>query len=114
MLTIHRQTWLGIKRHLIFNEHGSVILDIFDTPRRGVKALIWSLWVQPDHRRQGLATALMNTAEEIARREGLDAVHLEWHPKEATQATLHWYYRRGYTTDFTALDDTKRLKLQLK
>lgn len=98
MNTIQKQTWDGITRWLIFNEHGSVMLDIYAEPRgeEKIKAYIWSLWVDEWHRGKGLGKSLLGTAEEIARRENMDAVFLDWNKNESEQWVLDWYMKKGY------------------
>lgn len=78
--------------------------DITDAPKLfedefapyDVTAEIYALCVNEEVRKQGYATALMDKAEEIARKNGHKAVYLYWSQLEAPRWVLDWYYRRGY------------------
>lgn len=114
MLNIQLQKWLGFTRYLIIHKHGSVMLEILDEPQfDGTAAYVCALWVHPDHRRQGVATRLMNAAEELARRNGQKSVMLCWHPDEAEVSTYRWYLRRGYVDQRTRSDGAQQMTLQL-
>ena len=103
-IRIQKQTWRRLTRYLLTTEGGSVQLELFnETPCRDMWAYIWALWVEPEHRRKGIAKALLDKAEEIARNEGIDAVWLEWEKEDAVwpddnhaDKILEHYYRRGY------------------
>lgn len=100
--TKHR--WPGKFRYIIAEETpkgtASVQLELFDTPQDwdGFKgrAFIWGLWVDEPIRRQGVATRLMDRAEQIARENGHETVFLEWSIKESPIEISYWYNRRGY------------------
>lgn len=96
MINVQKQKWHYGTRYLLTTEGGSVGLEFYDEPTDEVEAYISALWVEEPHRRKGIATALMNTAEEIARREGYKSVWLEWRDTESEEHTLKWYLRRGY------------------
>ena len=52
---------------------GTVTLNILTLPS-GKDATIWDLAIQEDYRRLGIATKLMNKAEEIARQEDIKRI----------------------------------------
>ncbi len=54
---------------------GTVTLNILTLPS-GKDATIWDLAIQEDYRRLGIATKLMNKAEEIARQENIKRIWL--------------------------------------
>ena len=101
---VQKQTWRRLTRYLLTAEGGSVLLEIFnEAPCAGMWAYIWALWVEPEHRRKGIAKALLDKAEEIARGAGVDSVWLEWEKEDAVwpeenhaDKILSHYYRRGY------------------
>lgn len=122
MIHIQKQTWTKLTRYVLFTKGGSVQLEIYKEPRgaRGVKAYLYALWVDPRHRRKGIAKALLNTAEEIARREGMDAVYLEWKREDAEWPgenhaldIFRHYCDRGYD-DVEFGRDCSLMKLTLK
>lgn len=92
-LTVHKHEWYTCTRYLIFNPHGSVMLDIINGWRT---PLIWDLWVSEPSRRSGLATKLLDKAEEIAASLGYAEVRLEWDKRDTPQWVHDWYVRRGY------------------
>lgn len=63
------------------------------------KMQIENLWVKPKHRKAGIGTALMNLAEEEARRRGCSGVILDTMSFQA----LEFYMKRGYR-QFGAID----------
>lgn len=115
--TIHIQHWPHTRRWIITAEGGSVQLELYREPRQpyDVKAFIWGLWVEPEHRRKGIATALLDIAEDIARREGEPAVWLEWSRQDDTiPEILDWYLRRDYRDiAFSGNGDSVLLKKDL-
>ena len=92
-LTVHKHEWYTCTRYLIFNPHGSVMLDVITGGRT---PLIWDLWVSQPSRRSGLATKLLDKAEEIAASLGFAEVKLEWDKRDTPQWVYDWYVRRGY------------------
>ncbi|MBD5306540.1 MAG: GNAT family N-acetyltransferase [Bacteroides sp.] len=98
MIQIQKQTWYTRTLYLLTTECGNCQLDIYPDGHvdGGVKACIHNLWVEEECRKSGAATALMNTAEELARRAGVDAVYLEWDSRDTPRWVLEWYRRRGY------------------
>ena len=103
MNRIEIQRWPNKRRFLITNEHGSVQVDMLDEPQptyegsdRFYQAFLYALWVDEDSRKDGIATSLLDTAEECVRREGIDKVYLEWSLYESPHWVLDWYVRRGY------------------
>lgn len=114
MVHIQKQTWETMTLYLLTTESGSVQLEIYDKPYDdGVQAYICKLWVDEKHRRKGIATALLNTAEELARRENMDAVYLDWNGRVTPRWTLDWYFRREYD-DVSFGKDNALMKLTLK
>lgn len=97
-MIIQRQKWLNFRRIVIFDNHGSVQLELNDKPvgNQNIGAYIYALWVDEDYHRKGLATKLIRKAEELAKKNGYDRVFLEWSAFEATPETLQWYLRSEY------------------
>ena len=72
---------------------GTVTLNILTLPS-GKEATIWDLAVKEDYRRLGIATKLMNKAEEIAKKEDIKRIWLfsGFHRKYAHEL----YIKIGY------------------
>ena len=114
MIHIQKQTWEHMTLYLLTTDGGSVQLEIYDKPcDDGVQAYICKLWVEEEHRRKGIVTALLNTAEELERRENMTAVYLDWNGRVTPRWTLDWYFRREYD-DVTFGKDNALMKLTLK
>ena len=100
MIQLHH--WLSCDRLLITDEtrRASVQVDIFkrDDFRRNYRAdaLLYALWVDEPHRRQGAARLLIEAAEREAASHGCRSLALEWDRREAAVWTLEWYERLGY------------------
>jgi GNAT superfamily N-acetyltransferase len=104
MIHIQRQRWeelIDKTLYLLTTDGGSVQLEIYDDAdlfpdlHGSNRAYIFRLWVEEGQRNKGIASALLNTAEEIVRRNGIDAVYLNYH-KKAPRWIYDWYVRRGY------------------
>ncbi len=96
-IKVQEQIWSDFTRHLIYTVGGSVQLEFYDPPADdGTTAYIGNLWVDESHRRKGIATALMDKAEEIARERQHEHVTLFWAILSTPRAILEWYERRGY------------------
>lgn len=114
MIHIQKQTWEHMTLYLLTTDGGSVQLEIYDKPcDDGVQAYICKLWVDEEYRRKGIGTALLNTAEELARRENMTAVYLDWNGRVTPRWTLDWYFHRGYD-DVAFGKDNALMKLTLK
>ena len=102
ILNVQKQEWHYCTRYLIHNKQGSVQLDIVKPAafRHEYTAIIWALWVVEDGRNFGLATALLEKAEEIAASLGHKEVALEWNIRDSPRWVFHWYERRGYEERF--------------
>ena len=61
--------------------------------RPGLGGMIWHVAVHPDHRRRGIATALLREAEAIAKRRGLARFEAWTRDDRHVQA---WYESRGF------------------
>ncbi len=102
---IQLQHWLSCDRVLITDEthRASVQVDIFkrDDFRRNYRAdaLLYALWVDEPHRRQGAARLLIEAAEREAASHGCRSLALEWDRREAAEWTLSWYQRLGYEVE---------------
>lgn len=97
MIHIQKQTWEHMTLYLLTTDGGSVQLEVYDKPcEDNVQAYICKLWVDEEYRRKGIATALLNTAEELARRENMTAVYLDWNGRETPRWMLDYYMERGY------------------
>lgn len=104
MIHIQKQRWEEIIDKdlcLLTTDGGGVQLEIYDDPdlfpdlSGSDRAYIFRLWADEKQRKKGIANALLNTAEEIVRRNGIDAVCLN-HYKKAPQWIYDRYVRRGY------------------
>ena len=98
---IQKQTWKDEIRILITDEenHGSVqisiplyVSDIFGK----AEALIYALWVDVVHRRNGVAQRLLQLAEQQAKLNGVKTIGLEFNKDESDSFVLDWYLRSGY------------------
>ena len=98
MINIQKQTWHDYTRYLLYADEGaSVSIELYPTEQKwGNRAWIYGLFTDPEARRKGLAKRLLAQAEEIARREGHNAVTLEWCGKDSDEFILHFYLRNGY------------------
>lgn len=59
-------------------------------------AYLYNLNVRPEYRRKGMASRLMDEAEEWCRERGWEWIILGWWSSEAPRWVLEWYGRRGY------------------
>mgnify|MGYP000220568393 CR=1 FL=1 len=98
---IQKQTWNDEIRILITDEenHGSVqisiplyVSDIFGK----ADALIYALWVDVVHRRQGVAQHLLQLAEQQAKLNGVNVVGIEYDKEESDRFVFEFYKRCGY------------------
>jgi ribosomal protein S18 acetylase RimI-like enzyme len=98
---IQKQTWKDEIRILITDEEnlGSVqisiplyVSDIFGK----AEALIYALWVDVVHRRNGVAQRLLQLAEQQAKLNGVKTIGLEFNKDESDSFVLDWYLRSGY------------------
>ena len=110
---IQKQTWKDEIRILITDEEnlGSVqisiplyVSDIFGK----ADALIYALWVDVVHRRQGVAQHLLQLAEQQAKLNGVKVIGIEFDKEESESFVLDWYFRSGYKPV------SKRSKLLIK
>lgn len=97
-MRINEQRWSKTHRWVISTEEASIQLEIYPTPQGDdrVKAYIWALWVDPQHRGKGIATQLLHKAEEIAKAEGEPYVWLDWDKRDSDRYVIDWYIRQGY------------------
>ena len=98
---IQKQSWKDEIRILITDEEnlGSVqisiplyVSDIFGK----ADALIYALWVNVVHRRNGVAKHLLQLAEQQAKLNGVKTIGLEFVKDESDRFVLDWYLRSGY------------------
>lgn len=59
-------------------------------------ALIYALWVNVSHRRNGVAQHLLQLAEQQAKLNGVKTIGLEFKKDESDRFVLYWYLRSGY------------------
>lgn len=120
MIHIQKQRWEEVidkDLYLLTTDGGSVQLEIYDDAdlfpdlHGDNRAYIFRLWVDEKQRKKGMANALLNTAEEIVRRNGIDAVYLN-HYKKAPRWIYDWYVRRGYK-EVDCSEDEALMKLTL-
>lgn len=98
---IQKQTWNDEIRILITDEEnlGSVqigipfyVSNIFGK----ADALIYALFVDNNHRRNGVAKRLLQLAEQQAKLNGAKTIGLEFNKEESDRFVLDWYLRSGY------------------
>ena len=98
---IQKQTWKDEIRIFITDEEhlGSVqisiplyVSDIFGK----ADALIYSLFVDNNHRKNGVAQRLLQLAEQQAKLNGVKTIGLEFNKDESDRFVLDWYLRSGY------------------
>ena len=98
---IQKQTWKDEIRILITDEEnlGSVqisiplyVSDIFGK----ADALIYALFVDNNHRRNGVAKSLLQLAEQQAKLNGVKTIGLEFNKDESESFILKWYLKNGY------------------
>ena len=98
---IQKQKWKEEIRILITDEenHGSVQISI-PLYVRGIfgkaDALIYALFVNNNHRRNGVAQRLLQLAEQQAKLNGVKTIGLEFNKDESDSFVLDWYLRSGY------------------
>lgn len=73
---------------------GTLMIDFHGEDK--MDAYLWNLHVMPENRRQGVATRLMDVAEQIAHKRGCKETTLEWDVRDTPHAIFDWYVRRGY------------------
>ena len=102
MIRISKQIWRynpddGFIRYVIFDDEGaSVILEIYDKPKIfGMRAYMYSLWVDNEARKKGLGTKLIKMCRDLTTCNGVDSLFLEWECGNQ-KWVKEWYERNGY------------------
>lgn len=98
---IQYQKWKDEIRILITDEQncGSVQVSIpcYDSRISGkASALIYALYVDTVYREQGVATKLLQSAEQQAKLSGVQIIGIEFNKEESESFVLDWYLRSGY------------------
>lgn len=98
---IQKQTWKDEVRILITDEQnfGSVQISIpcYDCRITGkADALIYALYVDSGCREQGVATKLLQSAEQQAKLNGVQVIGIEFNKEESESFVLTWYLKNGY------------------
>ena len=98
---IQKQTWKDEIKILITDEEnlGSVQISIplyVSNIFGKADALIYSLFVDKNHRRNGIAKRLLQLAEQQAKLNGVKTIGLEFYKDESDSFVLDWYLRSGY------------------
>ena len=75
---------------------GVVELAVYKHGEHEGEALVWNLYVDEGHRRNGLARELMDEAHKTAKHLGVKVTALEWSLKDSPHWVLDWYCRLGY------------------
>lgn len=110
-MMIQRQVWNDKVRYLIADEHGSVMLELYDEPQQWGEhygtAWIWGLYIFPHSRRKGHARRLLEEAEFYATKAGHKDVFLQWEERNTMRTILEFYKRQGYCEVETDSDRTE-------
>ena len=98
---IQKQIWKDEVRILITDEEnlGSVQISIplYASNIFGkADALIYALFVDNNHRRNGVAKSLLQLAEQQAKLNGVKIIGLEFNKDESEKFVLNWYLNNGY------------------
>ena len=98
---IYRQLWKDEIRILITDEqkYGSVQVSIpfYDSDiLNKADALIYSLYVDTEYRKQGVGSKLLKLAEQQAKLNGVHIIGLEFDQDESETFVLDWYLENGY------------------
>lgn len=100
-MIIQKQTWKDEIRILIIDEENfgsvqiSIPLYVSDISGKA-DALIYNLFVDNNHRRNGVAKSLLQLAEQQAKLNGVKTIGLEFNKDESDRFVLDWYLRSGY------------------
>ena len=102
MIRISKQEWRnnpdnGFIRYVIFDDEGaSVILEIYDKSEKfGMRAFMYSLWVDEQVRKQGKGTELIKICRDLTTCNGIDSLFLEFEMGNK-KWVKEWYERNGY------------------
>lgn len=99
-MKIHKQTWSKTTRFIIMedNAKASAILEIYNepTPEESIKCFVFALQVDEDIRGYRIGSRLLETAEQLAKKEGEKYLFLEWNKADSPYWILDWYARHGY------------------
>jgi ribosomal protein S18 acetylase RimI-like enzyme len=92
------QTSHALTRVLLFTDEASVQLELYKEPRGdcNITAYVFALWVNKPARRKGVATALLDRVEQIAKDHDHKSIFLEYDKRDTPAEILSWYERRGY------------------
>ena len=82
--------------HDVSEQVGVVELAVYKHGEHEGEALVWNLYVDEDHRRNGLARKLMDEAHKTAKHLGAKVTVLEWSLEESPHWVIEWYFRLGY------------------
>ena len=98
---IQKQTWKDEIRILITDEENlssvQIFIPLYVSDLFGkAEALIYALWVDVVHRRNGVAQRLLQLAEQQAKLNGVKKIGLEFDKDESDRFVLDWYLRSGY------------------
>lgn len=93
-----KQRWNDFTRYILMTDDccGTVQVDIPTARDKHDTANIYALWVNRNSRRQGIATKLLATAEQVARNANCIYTTLYWSKKDTPIEILEWYKRKGY------------------
>lgn len=104
-----------VTRYILTTAHGAGILETFSRPLphlNDATAFFWSLQVDQAFRCEGIAAAIIETAERIAAEEGCPKIALEYYPKVTEKFVREWHERRGYNATIIS-DDCFLMEKQL-
>ena len=95
----YTQNWETYKRAIIVSDEGSVFVDLYQQPiydiSDPIKCVIWGLFVEESFRNNGVATQLLQYAENIIKQSGESLVAVIY--ENTTRLwVLEWYIKSGY------------------
>lgn len=98
--TISEWNSSGTTRLTIVTDGGEAKIQVDllyrDNEEYGCTAYIWDLYVQEEHRRNGIGKDLMRYALQRAKDFGFSTATLEWDMEDSTREVARWYARLGF------------------
>lgn len=98
-MKVIEEKWTRVTLYNIVDDlhRGSIQLEVYNNPEDEVKVYISNLWVLPEYRGQGIAKALLDKAEEIAKTQtDEEYVYLCYWSADTPGGVYKYYLKRGY------------------